>query len=130
MRQVFLFLTLFLCAALGGEKATAADALLAEITVRYGDKENAFKISKQEEHYQVEKTSRGNSQIRSLDAKDYQYLKVRFEKIKAANNLKSFCPRNFIEARFENKKLLGCLGAPNKTAQEIQHITNLLSLRF
>lgn len=97
----------------------------------YGEKTTFFVISKTKNGGLVEFSNNlGARDRKEISLADYRYLKTRVSNLSGTTNQKEFCMRNFIEVQNDNRKLLGCLGAPNKLAEDIQETVNLISILF
>lgn len=102
-----------------------------KITVLYGEKVTLFSITNDKNKGRVEfSNNSGAKDSKEISLKDYEYLKTKISKISGISNDKSFCNRNHITINFENKELVGCIGAPNSFAREVLNITNLISILF
>lgn len=112
-------------------KPTQTEARPIQIKVIYGDRISLFSIAKTGSKGQVEfSNNAGAKSAREISVKDYNYLRDKILKISGSPNEKSFCYRNSITITIDQKELLGCIGAPNKFARDVQEITNLVSILF
>lgn len=99
--------------------------------VVYGEKTTFFIVSKTKNGGRVEFSNNlGARETKELSIADYDYLKSKVSSLSGTTNQKEFCMRNFIEVKTDTRELLGCLGAPNKLAENIQETTNLISILF
>ena len=99
--------------------------------VTYGEKATAFVLSQQKKGPQIELTnSQGRHDIREITQKDADYIRSQVLALSGPSNQIEFCTRNYIEVKVEARDLIGCLGSPNKLAQGLKDITNLISLLF
>ncbi len=98
--------------------------------VVYGEKTTFFVVSKTKNGGRVEFSNNlGARETKELSIVDYDYLKSKVSNLSGTNQ-KEFCMRNFIEVKTDSREILGCLGAPNKLAEDIQETTNLISILF
>lgn len=99
--------------------------------VVYGEKTTIFNVSKGKNGGRVEFSNNlGARDTKEISVADYEYLKSKVLGLSGTNNQKEFCMRNFIEVKTDSREFLGCLGAPNKLAVEIQETANLISVLF
>jgi hypothetical protein len=103
----------------------------AHFRVVYGDKTTIFDVSKSKNGGQVNFSNNfGAHETKKISMSDYKYLISKISSLSGVNNKKEFCMRNFIEIKTETREILGCLGAQNKFATDIQEIANLMSILF
>lgn len=99
--------------------------------VVYGEKTTLFLISKSRAGGRVEFSNNlGARSSKDISSDDYDYLNSKVQKLSGPTNRKEFCLRNYVELTADGKRLLGCLGAPNKLAKDMQETVNLLSVLF
>lgn len=112
-------------------KPSQAENLPIQIKVIYGEKITLFSIAKTKSNGRVEfSNNSGAKDSKDISLKDYDFLKNKISKISGTSNDKSFCIRNYITINLNNRELVGCIGAPNNFAREIQETTNLVSVLF
>jgi|GEM_PF-3885432 hypothetical protein len=102
-----------------------------QFKVVYGEKTTLFVVSKSKNGGVVEFSNNlGAKETKTISFADYDYLKSKVSSLSGPTNQKEFCMRNFIEVKTESREFLGCLGALNKLAVDIQETTNLISILF
>ncbi|MBK7844219.1 MAG: hypothetical protein IPJ71_11070 [Bdellovibrionales bacterium] len=101
------------------------------IRVVYGERTTFFVVYKVKNGGKVEFSNNlGARETKEISAGDHDYLKLKVSSLSGTNNEKRFCLRNFIEVKTDARELVGCIGATNKLAKGIQHVTNLISTIF
>lgn len=97
----------------------------------YGEKISLFSITPSNETAVVEfSNNSGTKSSRTISAKDFDFIKGKVSKISGASNDKAFCLRNYTAITTGNREIIGCMGAPNRVAKDIQETVNLLSILF
>lgn len=112
-------------------KPSQVESPIIRFRVVYGEKTTLFNVSKGKNGGRVEFSNNlGARETKEISTADYDYLKSKVSNLSGPTNQKEFCSRNFIEVKVDSRELLGCLGAPNKHAEAIQEIINLISILF
>lgn len=112
-------------------KPNQVESTTIQFKVVYGEKTTLFVVSKNKGGGLVEFSNNlGAKESKTISFADYDYLKSKISNLSGPTNRKEFCMRSFIEVKTENRELLGCLGASNKLAVDIQETTNLISVLF
>lgn len=97
----------------------------------YGEKISLFSITSSNETALVEFSNNSGTKIsRTISAKDFDFLKGKVSKISGTSNDRAFCFRNYTAITMGNREIIGCMGAPNRLAKDIQETVNLLSILF
>ena len=114
-----------------GRRPTQAETAPTRFRVVYGEKTTSFVLSKVSTGGRVEfANTEGARATKTISAADYEYLKSKVAALKGPTNRSEYCPRSFVTVTTAERELLGCLGAPNALAKDLQETTNLLSLLF
>ncbi len=101
------------------------------LKVVYGEKTTVFLVSKSKNGGYVHFSNNlGTQDGKPINSADFDFLSSKVASFQEPTNLKEFCSRNYIELKSDGRELLGCLGAPNKLAEGMQELTNLLSALF
>ena len=133
--SLFVVLVLSLATMAAKKKSKKIEKLITVPTLQfgivYGDKITAFNVFPAQGGGRVEySNSHGAKGTEKLSATDYEFLKSKVAALKGPSNKQEFCPTTYMVVKGEGVHLLGCLGAPNKLAQDLQSTVNLLSLLF
>ena len=99
------------------------------LKVTYGDKISEFRVAKNNKGGTLKFASNSEkNKEHSLSEKDMTYISSEIKSIEAASsNDPSLCSRRQIELTAANKKTIGCLGSPTKTAKKLTDLANLFS---
>ncbi len=112
-------------------KPNQVEALAIHFEVVYGEKTTYFQVVKTKNGGRVDFSNNlGAKDSKDISAGDYEFLKTKVARLTGLSNKKEFCNRKYVEVTDGTRQVLGCLGAPNKLAVEIQKIVNLISLLF
>lgn len=112
-------------------KPSQVESPIIRFRVVYGEKTTLFNVSKEKNGGRVEFSNNlGARETKEISIADYDYLKSKVSNLSGPTNQKEFCSRNFIEVKVDSRELLGCLGATNKLAEDIQETTSLISILF
>ena len=104
---------------------------MISINVVFGEKTTSFIILKSKTGAVVGfSNNAGETRSTEVSKDDYAFITDKINKISGTTNQKSFCNRNYIEVETDARNLVGCLGSTNKVAEELQRVTNLLTLLF
>lgn len=96
-----------------------------------GEKTSVFLVTPSKEAVKVQyQASDRPVQSRDITQKDFAFLNESITSLKGVSNKLEFCPRSYIEVITANRTLVGCLGAKNQMADEIQKLTSTLSILF
>lgn len=97
----------------------------------YGERISLFSVTPSNGTALVEfSNNSGAKSSRTISAKDFDFLKGKVSKISGASNDKAFCLRNYTAITTGSREIIGCMGAPNRVAKDIQETVNLLSVLF
>lgn len=114
-----------------GRKPSQSEPTPITFKITYGERITLFSVSKIKTGGLVELSSNtGTRSKKEISAADYQFLKSKVSNLSGTSNSKEFCVRNYIELKAEGRELVGCLGAKNKIAQDMQETVNLLGVLF
>lgn len=140
MRSLVLIFLVLVATAASAKKASApkparkvaqTDPSLLFFRVVYGEKTTDFVVRKAKAGATIEfRNSDGAATSRPLSETDYKFLKSKVAGLTGPSNSKEFCTRNYIEILSEKRNLVGCLGAGNKLARDMQATVNLLTVLF
>jgi hypothetical protein len=112
-------------------KPNQAQAATFQLKVVYGDKTTFFKLSRGNGDATASfSTNVGTHSSKTISLANYDYLKLKVDGLSGVSNEKNFCARKYIDLRTDSKEFVGCLGASNKLARDIQEIANLAALLF
>lgn len=101
------------------------------IKVVFGDKTTNFEITKSLSAAQVVLTDNyGAHQTKEISQRDHQFIYAQMQAIRGPTNQKIYCQRNYIEFRYNQKSMLGCLHSANKVSTQMRELANLLALMF
>lgn len=129
--SLLIFLPQSLQAKKVAHKLNKSESEPIKIKVIYGEKITLFSINKNNNSGHVEFSNNfGAKDSKDISLKDLEFLKNKLLKISGISNDRNFCTRNYITITFNGQDLVGCIGAPNSFAREVQEITNLLSILF
>ena len=109
---------------------------LAEVTpiefkVVYGDRTTLFVLRPNKLGATVDYSNdRGRISSKQVTAKEFQFLKTKVSELGGPTNLRSDCHRSYVELKTNRRTLLGCIGSRNKLTEDLQKLTNLLSIIF
>lgn len=107
------------------------EASAINFKVVYGEKITYFDVVKAKNGGRVKFSNNlGAKDAKDISANDCEFLRSKVSGLTEPSNKKEFCTRNYIEITDGARQILGCLGAPNKLATEIQETANLLSALF
>lgn len=114
-----------------GRVPTQAAPAPIQFRIVAGEKTSVFLVTPSKEGVKVQfQSGERPSQSREISQKDFTFLSESITSLKGVSNKLEFCPRSYIEVIGANRSLLGCLGAKNEMADEIQRLTSTLSLLF
>jgi hypothetical protein len=112
-------------------KPSQTEASAMNFTIVYGDKTTVFKVSKDKKGGRIDFSNNlGSQKTKIIPAADLEFLKSKVSNLTGPTNKKEFCTRRYIEVKTDSHQFVGCLGASNKLAQDIQEITNLITILF
>lgn len=112
-------------------KPNQIEASAINFKIVYGEKTTYFVVVKTRSGGRVDFSNNlGAKDSKNISTNDYEFLSSKISGFTEPFNKKEFCSRNYIEISEGARKIVGCLGAPNKLAIEIQATANLLSTLF
>lgn len=96
----------------------------------YGDRTTQFFVYQSKDGNRVDFSNNvGGKGSRVISSDDFNFLQKKIAKISGSND-KVFCSRSNITIKMGPQEVVGCMGASNKVAREVQETTNLLSMLF
>lgn len=112
-------------------KPNQVEASRINFKIVYGEKTTYFIVVKTKRGGRVAFSNNlGARDTKDISTDDYEFLRSKVSGFDGPTNKKEFCHRNYIEISEGARQVLGCIGAPNRLATEIQEVANLLSALF
>ncbi len=112
-------------------KPNQVEITMIRFKIVYGEKTTLFKVAAAKTGARVDFSNNlGSHATKEISSADYDYLRSEVSNLTEPSNQKVYCSRNFIEITTEMHTSVGCLGAPNRLAHDMQKTVNLISILF